>query len=182
VDEQEIGRIQARQFQALLPKGGGVLFIQGPPNSDTAVSRFEGLKEGLKGSRVELKTVLNGDWSAGSAEAAVTSWLRLKSSASIEIHLIGSQNDSMAMGARKALLERQVGWAGIRFTGCDGLRDGGQRMVDVRQLAATIVKPTTAGPAVELFARTLQGQPVARDLVLQPRSYPALEDLARQPA
>jgi len=38
------------------------------------------------------------------------------------------------------------------------------------------VKPTTTGRAIELIARTLQGEP-ARDVVLQPSSYPRLQEL-----
>jgi hypothetical protein len=49
-------------------------------------------------------------------------------------------------------------------------------MVDTMELTATIVKPTTTGPAIELIAKALQGEP-ARDMVLQPRSYPPLEKL-----
>ena len=179
VDEHEIGRLQARQFAALLPRGGAVLFVQGPPDSLTAARRFQGLQEGIPAaSRIELKVALNGDWTAGSAEAAVTSWLRLRTTASTVIDLVGAQNDSMAAGARKAILEHRPEWAGLPFTGCDGVPEGGRRMVDARQLAATIVKPTTTGPAIELVARALRGQPIPPELVLQPQSYPPLPELA----
>jgi ABC-type sugar transport system substrate-binding protein len=179
VDEPEIGRLQARQFAALLPQGGAVLFVQGPPDSLTAARRFQGLQEGIRAAfRIELKVVLNGDWTAGSAEAAVTSWLRLRTSASTVINLVGSQNDSMAEGARKAILQLRSDWTGLPFTGCDGVPEGGRRMVDARQLAATIVKPTTTGPAIELVARALRGQPIPPELVLQPQSYPPLPELA----
>jgi ribose transport system substrate-binding protein len=176
VDELEIGRIQARQFQALLPKGGAVLFIQGPLDSTAAISRFQGLEEGIRGSRIELKKVLNGDWTPASGEAAVHSWLRLKATGSEAPDIIGAQNDSMALGARKAVRELRADWIRVRFTGCDGLPEGGRRMVDTMELTATIVKPTTTGPAIELIAKALQGEP-ARDMVLQPRSYPPLEKL-----
>src|SRR5678815_148860 len=78
VDEDEIGTIQARQVRALLPQGGGLLVVQGPGDSATAVRRHDGLVSGLRNSRVEIRTALRGDWSARSAESAVTSWLRLK--------------------------------------------------------------------------------------------------------
>jgi ABC-type sugar transport system substrate-binding protein len=182
VDEEEIGRIQARQFHALRPKGGGVLVLQGPIDSPTAVARFRGLKEAISGSSITLKRVLNADWTERGAEAAVTSWLQLKTTEAVGIDLVGSQNDSMASGAQKAIRELRKDWARIPCTGCDGLPEGGRRMVDARQLAATIVKPTTAGPAVELVARAIQGQPVPLELVLQSRSYPPLEQLVRRGA
>jgi ABC-type sugar transport system substrate-binding protein len=182
VDEQEIGRIQARQVQALLPRGGGVLMLQGPLESPTTVARFQGLQQGLAGSAVALKTVLNGDWTADSAERAVASWLRLRSTEGMAIDLVASQNDSMAAGARQAIRDLRRDWEGIPFTGCDGLPEGGQRLVDTMQLAATVVKPTTAGPAVELVSRALSGRTIAPALVLQPRSYPPLEQLGRKRA
>jgi ABC-type sugar transport system substrate-binding protein len=177
VDEDEIGRIQARQFQTLLPKGGPVLLLQGPVASATAVDRLDGLKEGLMGSGVELRRVLNADWTTDSAEAAVASWLRLRSGA--EIELVGSQNDSMAAGAHNAILQLRSEWAKLPFTGCDGLPEEGLKSVASGQLTATIVKPTTTGPSVELVARMLRGQPVPKDVVLHARSHPPLEELAR---
>lgn len=179
VDEEEIGRIQARQFQALLPQGGGVLFLQGPLDSPSVLGRFQGLQEGIRGSRITFRGVLNGDWTTASAEAATISWLRLKTSDAAGIDLVGAQNDSMASGAQKAIRALRKDRVKVPFTGCDGLPEGGQRMVSTNQLAATIVKPTTAGPAVELVARALRGEPVPPELILQPRSYPSLDELAR---
>src|SRR5215467_3709203 len=42
-DHIEIGRIQARQFAALLPKGGSVLYIQGPSENSAAKERAQGM-------------------------------------------------------------------------------------------------------------------------------------------
>jgi ribose transport system substrate-binding protein len=178
VDEEETGRIQAAQLRALRPTGGALLVIQGPLESSTAVSRFRGLEQSLAGSRIELKRVLNGDWSTPSAEKAVRAWMRLGTSAGANVDVIASQNDSMAQGARKAFEELRPEWTSLPMTGCDGLPEGGQRMVANRQLSATIIKPTTAGPAVELLARVLlKGQPAPPELVLHAQSYPALDKL-----
>src|SRR5579859_5261142 len=43
-DHQEIGRIQGRQFTALLPKGGTVLYIQGPTETSAARDRTAGMQ------------------------------------------------------------------------------------------------------------------------------------------
>jgi ribose transport system substrate-binding protein len=182
VDEQAVGRIQAQQIQALLPRGGGVLVVQGPLDSPNAAARFQGLQQGIGATAIALKTVLNGDWTADSAERAVASWLRLKSTEALGIDLVASQNDSMAVGARKAIRELRRDWESLPFTGCDGLPEGGQRLVDTMQLAATVVKPTTAGRAVELVSQALSGRAVPLEVVLQPRSYPPLEQLARRRA
>lgn len=176
VDEEEIGRLQAQQLQALLPVGGAVLLLQGPRESDTAVHRMEGLRNSLADD-VQLKRVLNGDWTAESASKAVASWMRLKTTEGEKIDLVAAQNDSMAAGARKTIMELRKEWAHLPFTGCDGLPSGGRRMVAEGQLTATIVKPTTTGPAIELIARKLKGESVPAELVLHAQSHPALERL-----
>ncbi len=178
VDEEEIGRLQAQQLKALLPGGGAVLLLQGPLESDTSVLRMLGLRNNLPGS-VQLKRVLNGDWTAESASKAVASWMRLKTTEGESIDLVAAQNDSMAAGARKTILELRREWANLPFTGCDGLPNGGRRLVAEGQLTATIVKPTTTGPAIELIARKLNGASVPADLVLHAQSHPALERLHR---
>jgi ribose transport system substrate-binding protein len=177
VDEEEIGRIQAQQLRALRPRGGTALFLQGPLESDTAVGRRQGLDEGLAGSGIVLKAVLNGNWTAESASRAVTSWLRLKTVENVDIDIVGSQNDSMAAGARQAIQQLRPDWTRLPFTGCDGLPGGGQQMVARGQLTATVVKPPTTGPAIELVARKLKGEEVPRDLILHAQSHPPLARL-----
>jgi ribose transport system substrate-binding protein len=179
VDEEEIGRIQAQQFRALRPHGGTALFLQGPLESDTAVGRLHGLQQGLAGSGIVLKAVLNGDWTAESATRAVTSWLRLKTMENVEIDIVGSQNDSMAAGARQAIEQRRREWTRLPFTGCDGLPGGGRQLVAQGKLAATVIKPTTTGPAIELVARRLKGESVPPDLILHAQSHPPLDRLGQ---
>jgi len=179
-DQLGVGRIQGRQFQILLPKGGSVLYIQGPPDTSTAQERLQGAREVLEGTGIELR-VLEGDWTAASAERAVTNALRLKSAENLRPDLVGAQNDAMATGARDALLAIRPDWARVPFTGCDGLPEGGQRLVNVKQLAATVVAPSNSGPAIDLVARWLKTkeQPPAR-VVLTPTSYPPEEELRQR--
>jgi ABC-type sugar transport system substrate-binding protein len=180
VDEDEIGTIQARQVRALLPQGGGLLVVQGPSDSTTATRRHDGLVSGLRDSGIEIRTALRGDWSARSAESAVTSWLRLKSTEGLRIDAVVGQNDAMASGARAAIRALRSEWSALPFTGCDGLPEGGRRMVASGELTATLIKPTTTGPAVELIARTLRGQAAPPEVVLHAESHPPLETLARR--
>jgi inositol transport system substrate-binding protein len=180
VDEEEIGTIQARQVRALLPQDGGLLVVQGPSDSTTAVRRDDGLVSGLRNSGIEIRTALRGDWTARSVEAAMTSWLRLKSTEGMRIDAVVSQNDSMASGARAAIRASRSDWSALPFTGCDGLPEGGRRMVASGELTATLIKPTTTGPAVELVARALGGQAAPPEVVLHAVSHPPLETLARR--
>ena len=178
-DQHEIGRIQGRQFRELLPRGGQVLYVQGDATSSPARDRLAGMREAIQGSRLELSSVLDGNWTASDAERVVGSWLRIVMSGTLGIDLIGCQNDAMAVGARKALITvaeylKRPDLAKVPLTGCDGVPGFGQKLVKEGHLAATIVMPTTGGAGVQLVARALSGgtRPPA-EVFLPATSYPA---------
>jgi ABC-type sugar transport system substrate-binding protein len=176
-DHEEIGRIQARQFRALLPRAGSVLYVQCPPETAAAKARMKGMAAELAGAGIEIEAVA-AEWTEASAERAVSAWLQLKTSKLFRPDLVGCQNDSLALGARKALLAYRPEWARIPFTGCDGLPESGQRLVKAGELAATIVVDSCAGPAVDLLDGSLKsGQPPPSTLVIPPRSFPPVEEL-----
>lgn len=185
-DQREIGRIQGRQFRALLPQGGRLLYVQGEATSSPAQDRLSGMREAIDGARLEVASVLDGNWTTDDAARVVGNWLRIVMAGKGQLDLIGCQNDAMAMGARNALQAtgdhlRRPEVMNIPVTGCDGVRTFGQRLVTQGQLAATIVTPSTGGPAVEMLARALQqGTPPAPELMLQPASFPATETLAQR--
>jgi ribose transport system substrate-binding protein len=181
-DHTDIGRIQGRQFGALLPAGGTVLYIQGPATSSAAVQRTNGM-ESRKPANIKLKT-LRSAWTDDAAHQAVSAWLKLSTSRAESIDVIGCQADAIAMGAREAfqehadLTERQL-WLKRPFTGIDGLPTEGQAWVDQGTLTATVVAGTTTRLAVQMIAKALGGgaQPPERT-VIEAKSYPALENLA----
>jgi ribose transport system substrate-binding protein len=176
-DQKEVGRIQGRQCRSLLPVGGHLLCVQGPADSTVTAERLTGLNEAL-GAGFEVRG-LNGDWTLASGERAVASWLRLATAEAFRPEVVVSQNDSMAAGARKALLRLHPDWISLPFLGCDGLPDGGQRMVAQGELAATVVVSPNTGPALEIVSRWLRtGEIPPREVLLPPRSHP-LEDRIR---
>jgi ABC-type sugar transport system substrate-binding protein len=178
-DNMEIGRIQGRQFQALVPDGGLVLYIRGPADTSAARDRLAGAEE-VCGRQIDLK-VLDGQWTEASGEEAISQWLQLKQFQASPPRLIGCQNDAMAVGARRALqtaAAKYPGLAKIPITGVDGLPDGGRRHVDQGTLAATVVTPSNTGPAIRLVIQTLQGRGTfPREQLLTPSSYPDLAGL-----
>jgi len=174
IDQVAIGRIQGRQLRALLPDGGRALYVLGPPESVAATQRLEGLQDVIAGAGIDLQ-ILDGDWTAAGGEKAVCSWLRLSTSRECPPELIAAQNDAMAMGARKAMVAALPEWQTRPVIGCDGLADGGRRLVDERTLAATIVVQPTAGVAVDLVALHFgAGAPLPARTVLEPKPYPAV--------
>lgn len=178
-DQREVGRIQARQVRALVGAKGGILCVQGPVNSSAAVERAEGLREAL-GPGFELRSV-SGEWTEASGEKAVAAWLRLKTTESFRPDIVVSQNDAMAKGARRALEASRREWAALPFLGCDGLPEGGERMVAERKLAATVVTPPNSGKALEVVAAWLRTKVAPlREVLLTPCSFPP-EDQLRRP-
>jgi len=180
-DHFEIGRIQGRQFAALLPRGGSVLYIEGPSHSSSAQMRTSGMLE-TKPGNIQV-AMLKARWTEESAGRAVRSWLKLATSQSAPIDLVGAQDDSMAMGARKAFQEitNEAGrsrWLSLPFTGCDGQPATGQAWVREKWLTATIHIPPLTGQAMEVLAKAIQDgtQPPEHSLTAS-YSIPPLESL-----
>ena len=182
----EIGRIQGRQFAAFLPRGGTVLYIQGPSENSAAKERTLGMQES-KPANIQVIS-LRGQWTEESAQRAVRSWLKLTTSQKITVDVIGAQDDSMAVGARKAFEElssevERERWLKVPFTGCDGLPKTGQAWVRSGLLAATIFVPPNAGQAVEMFVQAIQQKKRPPERVFTvATSIPALDAIKPQRA
>jgi ABC-type sugar transport system substrate-binding protein len=179
-DHKEIGRIQGRQLAALLPRGGIVLAIEGPSQSKAASLRHAGLLE-TKPGNIQLRAV-KAHWTEASAQKVVSSWLALSTSRGTDLVAVCAQDDSMAMGARKAFEqsghELRQSWSQIPFLGCDGMPNTGQECVRRGLLTATVFSPPTAPVAIDLIARFLQqGTMPPRRTLTETRSIPDIAAL-----
>src|SRR3984893_16630012 len=181
-DHEAVGRIQGQQFAALLPNGGSVLYIEGPANSSAAKERTTGMLK-TKPPNIQVKT-MRANWTEESAYRTVSSWLRLRTSQESGVDLVGAQDDSMAMGARKAFSEiaesERARWMKIPITGCDGMPKTGQTWVRNGTLAATIfIRPNT-DLAMEMLVEWFKsGASLPERKVTEPESVPRLQDLAK---
>jgi ribose transport system substrate-binding protein len=181
-DHVKVGEIQGRQFAALLPKGGNVLYIEGPPNSSAAKERTRGMNR-TKPANIHVKS-MRGNWTEESAYKVVSSWLRLRTSQESRIDLLGAQDDSMAMGARKAFNEipeaERARWVKIPVTGCDGMPKTGQAWVRNGTLAATIFIRQNTDLAMEMLVEAFQkGSELPEVKLTEPESVPSLAELSR---
>lgn len=180
-DHQEVGKIQGQQFAAILPNGGTVLYIEGPANSSAAKERTAGMMK-IKPANIQIKS-MRANWTEESAYRTVSSWLRLRTSLESHIDLVGAQDDSMAMGARKAFNELGEGdrarWMRIPITGCDGMPKTGQAWVKNGTLAGTIyIRPNT-DLAIEMLVEAFKnGTTLPENKVTAPESVPPLAELA----
>ena len=115
----------------------------------------------------------------------MASWLSTFTTGVVPEFVLAAQNDSMAMGARQAVLDlrhsgKRVVLRPLRVLGCDGAPRYGQRLVNEGQLQATVVIPPIAGRAIEEVVtafRTLR-QPAA-EIAISVRSHPDLSTLVR---
>jgi ribose transport system substrate-binding protein len=180
-DHVEIGRIQGRQCAALLPTGGSVLYIQGPSENSAAKERTLGMQQ-AKPANIHL-VMLKAQWTEESSQRSVRSWLKLSTSQKANIDLIAAQDDSMAVGARKAFQEiasetERERWLALPFLGCDGLPNTGQSWVRSGLLTATIFVPPNTGQAMEMLVDALQRNKIPAERVLTSAvSVPPLESL-----
>ena len=180
-DHKEIGRIQGRQYAALLPRGGSVLYIQGPSDNAAAKDRTAGMQSTIP-SNIQV-VMLKGQWTEESSMKCVNSWLKLTASGKSTIDLVGAQNDVMAIGARKIFstlsnLDERDRWMRVPYLGVDGQPKTGQAWVRDGLLAATIVVPPNAGQAIRMLATGLQsGKAIAERTFTVPESMPAVDRL-----
>jgi ABC-type sugar transport system substrate-binding protein len=184
-DNEEVGRIQGRQFGALLPAGGLVLYMEGPAG-DTAKQRRTGMEETLP-ANIRFEPV-RGKWTEESALQAVSTRLHLYASRPPNVGVFGCQNDAMALGARKAVeavIESpyREQWLKVPFTGVDGVPTTGLTWVQQRLLAATVITPALTGLALELLAKAIgTGTPIPERTYTKATSYPPVEELRAKAA
>jgi ribose transport system substrate-binding protein len=181
-DHEEIGRIQGKQIAALFPNGGSVLLVQGPAENLAAKQRATGMQAAKPGN-VQVKAI-KANWTEGSAHKAVSSWLKLATSQQSVLEAVAAQDDSMAIGARKAFQEiadsaLRERWLNIPFLGIDGMPKTGQTDVRRGLLTATIIVPTNTGTGIEMLARALNSgvNPPEKTLTTA-QSFPSIEELA----
>jgi ABC-type sugar transport system substrate-binding protein len=177
----DVGRIQAEQIARLLPKGGAVLYIQGPSDNDASKRRSAGM-QAAKPANIEVRA-LRGLWTEESAYHAVNQWLGLSIAQELVLGVVAAQNDAMALGARRAFHELAASatrdrWLNLPFIGCDGLPGTGQAAVRRGVLAATVVIPANAGHAIEVLVSSLQtGEQPPACILTEATSYPPLPSL-----
>jgi ABC-type sugar transport system substrate-binding protein len=181
-DERETGRIQGRQFRALVPHGRLVLYVQGGTQSFVARERTAGVLEATKGAPFEV-ALIEGGWDPAVAREHIRRWLSIVAQGTAFPDLVACQNDPLALAALEALqdLAEATGrseLARIPVTGCDGTPKMGQRLVREGTIKATVVLPPWAGVAAQQAADLLlKGQTPPPVTLLKATSFPPEKDL-----
>ena len=135
-----------------------------------------------KNARIRIRP-LHGYWQESVAFQVVTSWMRLPTWQEFCPQVVAAQNDFMAKGARKAFDQfanqpKFQSVTGVKYIGCDGLEQYGQRWVAEGLLDATIVCPSLTALALDVLATEVQsGAPAGPLILAQPMSFPDLSQL-----
>ena len=180
-DHEEIGRIQGKQVAAVLPRGGNVLLIQGSGESSGARERLSGLNE-TKPANIQVR-VVKSDWTEQGARKTVSSWLTLSTSRREHLDAVVSQNDVMAIGARKAFqeitdAETRARFSRVLYLGVDGVRTTGQEWLKRDLLAGTVFVPTNADIAIEMLTTAIRkGNIPCETNLTVPKALPSVEEL-----
>lgn len=183
-DERETGRIQGRQFHALVSPGRLGLYVQGGTQSLVARERTAGLREVTQGAPF-LVTVVEAGWDPVSARETVRRWLSTVSLGALALDLVGCQNDPLALAALEALhdVARSAGkpeLASVPVIGCDGTPGLGQKKVREGVLLATVALPPWAGIAAQQAADfLLKGKVPPPVTLLTPSSFPPEPQIRR---
>src|SRR3712207_319219 len=106
-DNKEIGRQMGHYIATRLRGRGRVVEVMGLRGSSPAIERHEGFEEAMSHyPGIEVVGTLQGDWTELSAERAMRQFL--KQSPGVKIDFVFGQNDRMAMGARNAIMARDL--------------------------------------------------------------------------
>jgi ABC-type sugar transport system substrate-binding protein len=182
-DHTEIGRMQGRQFVAILPKGGSVLYLRGPATNFLASQRADGLESVLPGA-IQLKS-LKIQWTAESAYNSVTSWLKLSTVRAEGTQLIAAQNTDFIQAARQAFednasAEERTRWMGLPYSGV-GVLSQTRPLLEAGTLSAAIITSLTMDTAIELLVRhhRIGSQPPEHTLV-KAWSQPTIDELTKR--
>jgi len=182
-DHAEIGRMQGRQFTAILPRGGSVLYLRGPATNFLAAQRSEGLESVLPAT-IQLKS-LKIQWTAESALSSVISWLRLSTVRASDTHLIAAQNTDFILAARRAFAENTDGdersqWLALPYCGV-GVLNQTKPLLDDGTLNAALVTSLTMDTAMDMLVRGIQtGSQPPEHTVVKAWSQPSVEELIKQ--
>ena len=146
-DNESIGRQAGNMVKNLVGrKQGKVIEVQGLLDSPPVISRSEGFRDALKGSKnIEIDRTVIGEWQRDETEDKITDALKEDK----DIDVIFAHNDYMALGAYKAAYN--LGIKNIKIIGVDGLPDenGGLDLVSKGILQGTFTCPTGGKEAID---------------------------------
>ncbi len=155
-DSVKIGELLMKQVVKDIGGQGEIVQILGPMGADVQIGRSEGFAKGLEGSDVKVAFESTAEWDTDKALKLTENWL----SANKNLVAVVSQNDNMALGARKAIEDANM-QDQIKVYGIDATPDGLSAVKEGR-LAATVSQNTSlqGTTSVNLADKLIKGEKV----------------------
>ena len=174
-DNYEMGHVMGQYIASQLHGHGRVMEIMGLRGSSPAIERHKGFSEAIaQYPGIEIVATLQGDWTE---QSAYKSPLLTSPLGEEQIDFVFAQNDRMAMGARRAIMERRgmssskrgTGEGLPKFCGIDGLPgpEGGIQLVRDSLLDASYIYPTHGDQLLDLAINILDGKPYQKEVMLK---------------
>ena len=172
-DNYEMGNVLGEYIASQLHGKGRVMEVMGLKGSSPAIERHKGFANVMKKyPNIEVVATLQGDWTEEGAVKAVHDYQGDLSN----IDYVFGQNDRMALGTRRAMMERigmsspqgGIGRGLPHFCGIDGLpgEDGGIRLVRDSILDASYIYPTRGDKIIQLAIDILEGKPYEKETMM----------------
>ncbi len=165
-DNRKIGRAAGRWIVKTLAGKGRVVELKGLMTSTPGQDRNAGFREGIRDSDVRVIFEADMQWLEPHARREMESALARFD----DISLVYAHNDPGAHGAY--LAARAAGREkSIQFVGIDALPQEGQAYIQQGLLTASFEYPTGGREAVATALKILNGEQVARKIVLPSRVF-----------
>jgi ribose transport system substrate-binding protein len=164
-DDRAIAREAAEFLARELGRKGRVLVLQGVPTASTAIARTEGFAEGLaRYPKMSVAAVVAGNYLRADALKAMEDVIER----GVEFDAIFAQSDSMATGARMALLKAGRDPSRLPIVGFDYIPEAREAIRRGEQ-RASFVYPTCADEAARVADELLAGRKVPRRVMVPSR-------------
>ena len=162
-DNLAIGQQAAIELGKKLNGKGRIIMLEGIPTASSAIARTQGFKNGLS-AYPSLKIVATKTANYLRAEAihAIEEVLKSK----VEFNAIYAHSDSMATGARMALMKAGIKPGRIRIIGIDYIKEAREAIRRGEQ-EATFTYPTGGKEGARYALKILKGQKVPKRIQIK---------------
>jgi ribose transport system substrate-binding protein len=159
-DDAAIARDAARYIASQLKGQGSVVMLQGIPTASTAITRTASFLNELRHyPNIRVVATKSANYLRSNAIKAVEELIQ----EGISFDAIYAQSDSMASGARIALMKADINPADILTVGIDYIQEAREAIRNGEQ-SASFTYPTCANEAVDTILDIVNGRPVPKTI------------------
>ncbi len=163
VNNETIGYAEMQRACKDIGGKGNIAILEGPLGSEGQVGRSAGYKKALaENPNVKVSFEQPADWDTDKGLERSENWLQTGT----QLSAIVSQNDNMALGAVKAISDKNL-TGKIKVYGCDAVPDA-LKVIKSGTLTATISQETSkqSQAAIDAAVKLFKGQTVDKQILV----------------